>query len=424
MGGKASIILVLGFGAILGYLSLNMNRIANTSVSNMAMYSDMTAAHQLASIGTNVGLAKFYADTGWAGSVTQTINDGVLAGRFTCTRSDISTNKARLRTVSTYRATAFTTLHDTIDVYFDKTKYNSFAMYAWLTNFEGNVFWITGDTVWGRIHSNGNLHVNGRPVFWEKATTSKNFDPRVGSGANRAIFKNGYETGIAEIPFPTDLSELVDDARETGTPYGKYFTSNLWVTMHQGSAADGDGKAYIRATSGGPIIDSISLGDPNFNGVLLTTGTLNVQGTLDGRLSVGSLGDIIVQNDCLYERDPRNTVSNDMLGIIADQNVIVADNAANRTDCVIQGNIFCREGSLFAENYNSRGISGALQVYGSVVQYERGAVGSFSGSTLNSGFWKRYRYDPRSTTRCSGRRRIPATTCGRTPSPTGGRATG
>jgi len=165
MGGKASIILVLGFGAILGYLSLNMNRIANTSVSNMAMYSDMTAAHQLASIGTNVGLAKFYADTGWAGSVTQTINDGVLAGRFTCTRSDISTNKARLRTVSTYRATAFTTLHDTIDVYFDKTKYNSFAMYAWLTKFEGNVFWITGDTVWGRIHSKGNLHVNGRPEF-------------------------------------------------------------------------------------------------------------------------------------------------------------------------------------------------------------------------------------------------------------------
>lgn len=396
MGGKASIILVLGFGAILGFLSLNMNRIANVSVSNMAMYSDMNAAHALATIGTNVGLAKFYADTGWAGSITQNIDDGTLRGRFTATRSDISANRARLRTVSTYQATPFTTLRDTIDVYFDKTKYNSFAMYAWMTNFEGNVFWITGDTVWGRIHSNGALHVNGSPVFMEKATTSKNFDPRVGTGVNRARFMNGYETGIAEIPLPNDLSELINSSQLSGTPYGRYYTHpTLWATLAPGTSADGDGKIYLRTTSGGAIIDSVNLGDPNFNGALLTTGTLNVQGTLDGRVTLGSLGNIIIQNDCLYERDPLTTTSNDMLGLVSDVDVVVADNTPNRTDCIIQGNIFCRDGSFRAENYNTRGISGALRVLGSIVQDERGAVGQFSGSTLNSGFSKRYRYDVR-----------------------------
>ncbi len=57
--------------------------------------------------------------------------------------------------------------------------------------------------------------------------------------------------------------------------------------------------------------------------------------------------------------------------------------------------IFARSRSFTAENYSSRGLSGTLQVVGSIVQNDRGAVGQFSGSTLLSGFYKRYRYDPR-----------------------------
>ena len=81
-----------------------------------------------------------------------------------------------MRCVSTYPMGS-ASLRDTVEVFFDRNKKNSFSLFAWMTDFEGNVFWITKDTVWGRVHSNGNLHINGSPVFMQKATTAKGFDP-------------------------------------------------------------------------------------------------------------------------------------------------------------------------------------------------------------------------------------------------------
>jgi hypothetical protein len=391
MGGRAALILVLGLSFILGYIGFNLNRYATDAVGNMASYYDASASHNLALAGANVGLAKFYQDTTWHGSTTQTLNEASLNGSFTVSMIDLGANNVMLRSVSTYRTWYSENLHDTVEVYFNKNRLNSFSMYAWMTDFEGNVFWITGDTVWGRVHSNGALHVNGRPVFMEKATTTKQFDPKAGVGTNKAIYKKGYETGVASITFPSDISEIVN----ASTSGGKKYTYPIWVTLSPGTSAAGDGYAYIRASQSGPVIDSISLSNPSFNGVILGTTTVNIQGTLDGRLTVASLTDVVVQNDCVYERNPLNGASDDLLGLVADRNVIVADNGPNNSDCVVQGAIFARSGSFTAENFSSRGLSGTLQVLGSIVQESRGAVGQFSGSNLTSGYSKRYRWDSR-----------------------------
>ena len=49
-----------------------------------------------------------------------------------------------------------------------------------------------------------------------------------------------------------------------------------------------------------------------------------------------------------------------MLGLVAEDSVIVADNAANQADCTIQGNIFARTGSLTAQNYDNGVLRGRL----------------------------------------------------------------
>ena len=391
MGGKASIIMVMGMGFLLGYFTLNLNRYATQAVGNMAAYNDVTASHNLAINGANVGLARFYQDTTWMGSITQDFNTSSLRGSFTARMVDLGGSRLVLRSISTYSSPSAGTLNDTVEVYFNRNRRNSFSMFAWMTNFEGNVFWITGDTVWGRVHSNGNLHMSGKPVFMEKLTTAKNMDPKAGSGTNKAIFKKGFETGIATIPLPSDISELVSAANSGG----KKYTGNIWVSLAPGSAASGDGKAYIRATQYGTIIDSISLSDPGFNGVILGEGRVNVQGVLDGKLSIASLTDLYIQDNVTYEQNPMVGSSDDLLGLVADQNVVVANNTPNNTDCVIQASIFARQGSFTADDYDSRGVSGTLQIYGSIVQNTRGAVGQFSGSTLTSGFYKRYRFDTR-----------------------------
>jgi hypothetical protein len=391
MGGRASIILVMGFAFVLGYVSMNLNKFATEAVGNMTGYFENSASHNLALAGANVGLAKFYQDTTWHSAITQSFSTGSLRGSFTAQVSNLSASQAMLRSVSTYPSSAWGDLHDTVEVYFNRTRLNSFSMFAWMTNFEGNVFWIDQDTVWGRVHSNRALHVNGKPVFMEKATTVKQFDPKPGVGTNKAIFKQGYETGVATIDFPTDLSEITT----ASTSGGKRYTGPIWVTLSPGTAANGDGKAFIRSTKTGPIIDSISMSDPTFNGVILGEQDVNIQGTLDGALTVSSLKNVWIQDDVLYENNPLAGSSNDILGLVANQNVIVADNVPNKTNCVVQAAVFARSGSFLAENYNTRGVCGTLQLVGSIVQDTRGAVGTFSGSTLNSGFSKRYRFDTR-----------------------------
>jgi hypothetical protein len=394
VGGKAALMMVLGLSIILGYVSRNVNGVATKAVTNMSMYNAMSASHNLALAGANARLAKFYQDTSDYSSLSQSFSGSPFTGSFNVTVADIGSDKIRMRSVSTYPLSAGASLHDTVEVYFDRHKKNSFTLFAWMTDFEGNVFWVTQDTVWGRVHSNGNLHINGYPVFMQKATTAKTFDPpKVGSGTNHAIFKNGYETGVANVQLPTDISEIQTAAVSGGRKY----TGDIYVTLSPGTSANNDGKVYVRSgnTAAGAIIDSIDLSSASFNGALLATGKVNVEGTLDGKLTLASMTNVVVQNDVKYERNPRFVTSDDLLGLVAENNVIVADNAANHADCEIHASIFARTGSFTAENYNSLPLCGELRVLGSIVQNTRGAIGTFSGSSLNHGFSKRYRYDDR-----------------------------
>jgi cytoskeletal protein CcmA (bactofilin family) len=394
MGGKAALIVVIGFAFILGMLTLDMSRFSHRAIGNMAKYNSMTMSHNLALAGANARMAQLYQDTSDLGCMSQTLSAGGLQGTVNVTIASAGMNRLRLRSVSSIPVTMFSSVHDTVEVYFNTQRKNSFTLFAWMTNFEGNVFWISGDTVWGRVHSNGNLHINGSPVFMQKLTTAKNLDPpKVGSGTNKAIFKDGYETGVAEVVFPTDLSELVTAA----VSGGRLYAGDVYVTLSPGSGANNDGWAYVRAgnVKTGAIIDSIDLNSGSFNGVLRASGKVNVEGTLDGKLTICSATSVVVQNDLYYERNPRFTPSSDdLLGLVAEQNVIVADNSANNSGCDIFGNIFTRTGSFTAENYSSRPIA-TLNVLGSIVQDTRGAVGQFAGSTLKNGFSKRYRFDDR-----------------------------
>ncbi len=392
MVGKASLIIVIGFSFIFGYVALNLNRMATNAVGNMSSYYEATASHNLALTGANVGLAKFYGDTTWFGTMTQNLSNP-FNGSFTVGVSDLGGDVVRLRSVSEYVVPppVNETLRDTVEVYFSKRRRNSFSMFAWMTQFEGNVFWITGDTVWGRLHSNGMLHVNGRPVFYEKVTTAKSFDPKPGVGVNRAIFKKGYETGVASIDFPNDLSELIS-ASASG---GKRYNTDVWLTFNQGTSANGDGIALVRTSASGPVIDTIYLNSPTFNGAIYTNGRARVKGVVDGKVTVGATN-VYIDDDIKYEQNPRTIpTSDDLLGLVADQNVYVTNNAANNNHCEIDACIFARGNSFTAENYSSRPVSGELRILGSIVQNRRGPVGTFSGSGIISGFSKRYRYDDR-----------------------------
>lgn len=350
MVGKASLLLVMGFGLLLMILGVNLNSDATQAVSNMAAYTESTESHETAVSGANVGLALVYADSNWRGPITKTQGQG----SFTVGIVDNGTTLT-MNSISSYRASG-ENLHDTVRITFQKITKNGFTLFAWMTNFEGNSVWGTGDTIWGRMHSNGNIHISGSPVFHGKATTSKHFDPpRPGTGQNQAIFNAGYEPGIAPVTFPNDISGVLNEALAGGRSY----TGEITVTLSP------SGWAYISTPlSAGPV-DSINLSDPAFNGAIASSGRVNVQGTLNGKLTIASATDVRIINDVVY-----NDRTTDLLGLVAQNNVVVGNTTANKDGLNVDACIFANTGSFYAEGT----VNGRFNFFGSIVQSTRGTM--------------------------------------------------
>ncbi|MEO5815481.1 MAG: pilus assembly PilX N-terminal domain-containing protein [Gemmatimonadaceae bacterium] len=158
--------------------------------------------------------------------------------------------------------------------------------------------------------------------------------------------------------------------------------------------------------------------NPNAKGVIRVQGNVGVSGTLNGRITLYSNGSIILLDDLRYANDPVTGVCRDILGLIADKDIVIADNAPNtpqnlqdpggntyRTvddtkDMYIHGVMMALQTSFRVQNYGSgtnnandcdvtNNGRGCIYLSGGLIQQARGAVGLSSGQ----GFAKRYSYD-------------------------------
>ncbi len=156
--------------------------------------------------------------------------------------------------------------------------------------------------------------------------------------------------------------------------------------------------------------------NPGTKGVIYVAGTTGISGTLRGRVTLYATGNIAILRDTKYVTDPSlNNCTADMLGIIAGNNIFVADNALqdplnisgvgyknmdDTKDVFVQGVMMALSTAFGVENYdsgptNANGCEGTnngrgcLYLTGGIIQQQRGAVGTSNGT----GFAKRYSYD-------------------------------
>lgn len=156
----------------------------------------------------------------------------------------------------------------------------------------------------------------------------------------------------------------------------------------------------------------------NAKGVIYTSGNVGISGVLNGRITLYAKGSIVLIDDIRYANDPVKGVCRDMLGMVSDKDVVIADNAINdppvvsggstpfyfslddTKDFYIHGVLMALGNSFRVENYNSgpnnvndcNGTNngrGCIYLSGGVIQNIRGAVGLVSGE----GYQKRYSYD-------------------------------
>jgi hypothetical protein len=162
--------------------------------------------------------------------------------------------------------------------------------------------------------------------------------------------------------------------------------------------------------------------NPNFKGVIYESGNVGVSGVLNGHVTLYAKGTIVILDDVRYANDPSKNIpcaSHDILGMLTDKEVVVADNAINSPpyiaksggnqvylnaddtkDLYIHGVIMAMGTSFRVENYaggptnaNDCDVTnngrGCIYLAGGIIQNSRGPVGTSGGT----GFAKRYSYD-------------------------------
>lgn len=374
--GKSSIIIVLGFMVIVGLTAPNINRLASRTYENFLSYNGKTRSHDIAVSGANVAANAIFLDKTWRSSYNSVLFAG---GMYSVSAATYNINQVKIVSIGNYEK-----CRDTVVVILAPSSFSKFAYYS---HIEGGIYWVTGDTVWGPFHTQAKMNISGRPVFYGKVTTRLGTNPKKSS----AKFYGGYQQGVS-LSLPTDFNDVVTAASVGGFLLN---SGDLWLQF------SGDTVYWKTSVGASYTPELLSIFAPN--GVIAAQqGNVHVQGTLDGRVTVGALGssglgygNIYIEDDLRYSVDPRYGNSDDMLGLAADNNVIIVDNAANNDNVIIQATGICRTGGLTAQNYGSRGLAGMIDLWGGITQYQRGAVGTTSGGVITSGFRKHYVYDGR-----------------------------
>ncbi|SHE61499.1 PilX N-terminal [Desulforamulus putei DSM 12395] len=318
----------------------------------------------------------------------------------------------------------------TIETRFRKRQFNQ---HVYLSHDDGSdIWWADGEKCYGPLHTNTDLRIQGRPVFYGKVTYSNQL---IKGTKYNPDFRAGPPQKVAGLVFPASNNQLKLLARQGGYYYeGRtcimLLGSGQIVTRNAKRAGD-DGKLDSPETrplpaNGVIYVDGTTGNDQySINKFDLSRGNAFISGTLKGQLTVGAANDIYITG-----KDPTNydykkaaatggvryaattftpvyqnseqvgwTVSgNDMLGLVANNNVwilgqywftgSVTDVAPY--DIAIQGVVFAINKGFGYETYDLYD-KGTINLIGSLIQHQRLPVG-LVGQT---GYSKNYSFDPR-----------------------------
>jgi hypothetical protein len=372
MGGKATLILVLGVSYILMTFNTRTGNNSTTVLDNYLDYYSRTVAHQIAVSGMNIAAANLYADPTWRTPMNNVpFNGGVFNISFKDTGD----------TLKVKSTTKFDTIEDSVIAYF--TGFNDLLKYTYFTHHENGVAWAPGDSIFGEIHTNGTLnHQNDKTiVFTGKVTAGKGIKPP--PKTSKTQFLGGYEVGVY-VKEVTDINNL-KSAALSGWNYVSG-GNTLKIEINN----DGTVDVYENATK---LYDDTLLSSLSPNGVIYTDGDLEIfgGGYLDtdyGGVTIGAGGNITLKDDIHYLDNPlTNPSSDDLLALVA-WNDVIFDNQT-KADWDVQSVLMSVNGSMTATQMNKNGTFNYL---GSVYQSDRGNAKMFQS------FDKKYRHDERLNT--------------------------
>jgi hypothetical protein len=384
--GRVSLILVIGFSALFLVMGHNANSVASRSVQNMADYHARTVAYNIAVSAANLAANEIFLDDEWvAGFSHREFDGGYLDADVVIL--DPLLNIRKLTTTGTYRG-----ISKTVEVTFKPSSFSKFAYLS--TNDPVNLYWSYKDTIWGPFHQETKINAYRHPVFHGKATSKVGVHYYQTEALDAPRIYGGYESGVS-IAFPNSgLPDLLNMAASGG----HLFTGQDTVYL----TFAGDSLKYRYAANDPDTTVLASNFAPN--GVICAdNATVRLKGTVKGQytvgsaksLGVGSNGNIYLDDDIVYDKDPRiDPTSTDILGIVAKNNVQIAENLANSSDINIHASIYSEYGGFGAGWPSFTQPNGFINLLGGIQNKARVQIGVIVSGTV-WGFNRSYKYDQR-----------------------------
>lgn len=279
----------------------------------------------------------------------------------------------------------------------------TFARYQWFIESGGGGYsWFrTGERFEGPVHVNGDIMVDGDPWFGSLVRAGGGITLTAGSNP---VFERGYQLSVSQIDLPTQ-EYMHATLRAAAQDVGGHFAASLPNKNYYTVELLSSGEVWYRATKetgqmiGAPTTVDIS----GTNGAFWFDAPIEIWGVVDGELTIGVEGDIIITDDILYyDSTPGagpTSVCDDVLGLIAaghpDGDIIIARNPANNDDCEIHGVMMALQKNIEAEEYQHGGLRGDLIVWGGMVVDYAIHIAEYRDGVVTSGYVRDFHYDPR-----------------------------
>jgi hypothetical protein len=296
------------------------------------------------------------------------------------------------------------------------------------------ISFINGERINGPLHTNDALVVCGTPIFGRNSTDSIEVSspppgwystgsvPNSGSTCTGSpSFMGTFFTNAPVLTPPPTNVQLGNIAQNdaSGSSY-KYYgqttvsLSGSNVTITNGGSTQtrpipSDGVIYVAnsltqscSASYSPFTASYPSSSP--------CGNVYVHGTYTGQLTIAAENDVIIDGN-VCRSSCTSPSGNGMLGLIANNFVRVyhpfstesskgnCGNGSNGSGSLsnphIDAAILAISHSFIVDHYDCGSPLGTLTVNGDIAQRFRGPVGTFSGSSIVTGYSKNYNYDDR-----------------------------
>lgn len=395
--GRGLLLLMSGMVIILGIIQISLNERQEMIPERTNQYFKKEQAKNISSSLMDLAIEQIRSDNLWVGSFSKSNflgGTGYVQAYDENSTSYPDSNNAGVW--DEYKVLLYS--QATYEGYTAETEVlvqrNAFSRYSYFTNFEpSNIYFFTGDVLSGPVHTNGTFKIAGQPVFQGMVTSPNNWQGAWWRNDNSPDLQGGANFSANNVP-PPDVSQLnkLKSASLSGglsynNPISVEFLSDGRVTIRENTTGN-----WSQATESTYNLSTI-------NGVISSSMEVRTKGTLKGQVTLHSETKIEIIGDLKYSADPAiDSTSTDLLGLVSEGEVLVDQNAhtdSGTKNITIQAAIMALNQSFSVENYNTGSPRGEINLLGGITQISRGAVGTFSGNSVASGFSKDYVYDTR-----------------------------